>query len=116
VPETISKCPFGLKFGVEIDAAQVCIVCPDQSWKACAMEYGRLQNKHGHEREEILNGPEKVGWLDDALKMSYDEWQSYKQEQYKHIAGMVAELQKNISAILNRIDKAERLRNKSGNS
>lgn len=114
--EIISKCPFGLKFGVETDAAQVCIVCPDQSWKACAVEYGRLQNKHRHEREEMLNGPEKAGGLDDALKMSNDQWQSYKQRQYKHIAEMVAELQKNISAILNRIDKAERLRSKRGDS
>lgn len=116
MPETISKCPFGLKFGMETDAAQVCIVCPDQSWKACAMEYGRLQNKHRHEREEMVNEPEKAGGLDKAIKMSDNQWQSYKQKQYKHIAEMVAELQENISAILNRIDETERLRNKSGNS
>ncbi|MDO9528852.1 MAG: hypothetical protein Q7J27_06795 [Syntrophales bacterium] len=48
--------------------------------------------------------------------MSDGQWQSYKQERYKHIAEMVTELQKNISVILNRRDKAERLRNKSGNS
>ncbi len=48
--------------------------------------------------------------------MSDGQWQSYKQKQYKHIAGMVAELQKNISAILNRIDEAERLRSKRGTS
>ena len=116
MPETISKCPFGLKFGMETDAAQVCIVCPDQSWKACAMEYGRLQNKHRHGREEMLHGPENVKWFDEAIKMSNDQWQSYKQKQYKHIAGMVAELQKNISAILNRIDEAEKLRSKRGTS
>ena len=114
MPEINAACPFGLRFGLEIDVDPVCNVCPENTRQACVVEYERLRNVRRDEHEEIASEPEEVRWQEKVTSMGADEWQSYKREQYRYIAEMIADVQKTVSTVLNKIDKAEQLRSKSG--